>query len=156
MNTFILSPASALSFILAGQATITIRKPSTGGRFTYKISIPRNQKPEEAKIWFVSVLSGSDNTGDYSYIGFIRDRKFFHGGAKAKARAGAPSVVVFEVVFNRNISRGVLDPKLEVWHEGRCGRCGRKLTVPESIESGIGPECARIQTKFHNQLKFSL
>ena len=30
----------------------------------------------------------------------------------------------------------------EFWHEGKCGRCGRKLTVPESIEAGIGPECA--------------
>lgn len=25
---------------------------------------------------------------------------------------------------------------------GRCWRCNRKLTVPSSIESGIGPECA--------------
>ena len=32
---------------------------------------------------------------------------------------------------------------LEVWHEGRCGRCNRALTVPESIASGIGPECAK-------------
>jgi hypothetical protein len=31
----------------------------------------------------------------------------------------------------------------KVHHEGRCGRCGRTLTVPESIESGIGPECAK-------------
>jgi len=23
----------------------------------------------------------------------------------------------------------------------RCGRCGRVLTVPESVESGFGPEC---------------
>jgi hypothetical protein len=30
----------------------------------------------------------------------------------------------------------------EVYHEGRCGRCNRKLTVPESIETGLGPECA--------------
>lgn len=34
-------------------------------------------------------------------------------------------------------------PECEVWHEGRCGRCGRKLTVPESIETGIGPDCAK-------------
>lgn len=27
--------------------------------------------------------------------------------------------------------------------EGRCCVCNRKLTHPESIESGIGPECAR-------------
>jgi hypothetical protein len=36
---------------------------------------------------------------------------------------------------------GVLGRLLEVWHEGRCGRCGRALTVPESVERGIGPEC---------------
>jgi hypothetical protein len=32
-------------------------------------------------------------------------------------------------------------PRCTVHHEGRCGRCGRTLTVPESIESGFGPEC---------------
>jgi hypothetical protein len=30
---------------------------------------------------------------------------------------------------------------VEFWHEGKCGRCNRKLTVPSSIESGFGPEC---------------
>jgi len=30
-----------------------------------------------------------------------------------------------------------------VFHEGACGRCGRTLTVPESIASGFGPECIR-------------
>jgi hypothetical protein len=30
---------------------------------------------------------------------------------------------------------------MELWHEGRCGKCGRALTVPESIESGLGPVC---------------
>lgn len=32
--------------------------------------------------------------------------------------------------------------KLSYYHEGRCGRCRRKLTVPESIINGIGPVCA--------------
>ncbi len=31
--------------------------------------------------------------------------------------------------------------QLEVWHEGCCGKCGRKLTDAESIARGIGPEC---------------
>lgn len=26
--------------------------------------------------------------------------------------------------------------------EGNCARCGRKLTVPASINNGLGPECA--------------
>jgi len=32
----------------------------------------------------------------------------------------------------------------ELMHEGRCGRCGRPLTRPESIQSGIGPICATL------------
>ena len=27
-------------------------------------------------------------------------------------------------------------------HEGRCMRCGAPLTVPASVERGLGPECA--------------
>lgn len=34
-------------------------------------------------------------------------------------------------------------PKIvEVWHEGGCCRCAHKLTVPASIEMGMGPDCA--------------
>ena len=29
--------------------------------------------------------------------------------------------------------------------KGKCGRCGRKLTVPSSIESGLGPHCKGIR-----------
>jgi hypothetical protein len=26
-------------------------------------------------------------------------------------------------------------------HAGKCGRCGKMLTTPDSLERGIGPEC---------------
>lgn len=29
----------------------------------------------------------------------------------------------------------------EFWHEGRCAKCAKRLTVPESIAFGYGPEC---------------
>jgi len=35
-----------------------------------------------------------------------------------------------------------LPEKAQVWHEGRCGACNRKLTVPDSISAGLGPKCA--------------
>jgi hypothetical protein len=35
-----------------------------------------------------------------------------------------------------------MHPELAVYHEGRCGACGRRLTTPESISSGLGPVCA--------------
>ena len=31
----------------------------------------------------------------------------------------------------------------EIMHEGRCCRCNRTLTHPDSIKTGIGPECAK-------------
>jgi hypothetical protein len=37
--------------------------------------------------------------------------------------------------------------------ESYCGKCGRALTDPESIDLGIGPECNRRQTASHHQQK---
>lgn len=28
--------------------------------------------------------------------------------------------------------------------EGKCGRCARRLTTPESVQLGFGPECAKL------------
>jgi hypothetical protein len=157
MQSHKLTAEDALAFILAGNSTFTILKPSTGGRFTYHVSIPKDKTPETSNIWFVSVLTGSDNEHNYSYIGYIKivnqRHTFIHGGSKAKANLEAASVVVFNGVFNTMLTHGMLSSKLEVWHEGKCGRCGRKLTVPESIKNGIGPECARIQSKYQQSLR---
>lgn len=45
-------------------------------------------------------------------------------------------------VMARLQSGNGLPETVEVWHEGRCARCARRLTVPESIILGLGPECA--------------
>lgn len=36
-----------------------------------------------------------------------------------------------------------LNEQVQIEHEGQCMRCGRKLTNPESINIGIGPECLK-------------
>jgi len=36
-----------------------------------------------------------------------------------------------------------LPETIVVYHHGTCGRCRRKLTDPESITTGIGPECVK-------------
>ncbi len=132
-------------FALAGNATLTLRSAVTGTRFTFKVRLAPNQDestPTERRTWFVKLLCGSDNNSDYRYIGFIRDGRFIHGAGRSYASSEAPSVIAFgwfvrTVLFGQKASE-----KLEVWHEGCCGRCGRKLTVPESIATGMGPDCA--------------
>jgi hypothetical protein len=143
---FIAEPASiteaanALRFVLAGNATFTLRSRKTGTRFTYRV-----RRSDDGRIHFVSVLTGSDNEHSYSYFGYIRHSvagpTFFYGNAKARITRDAPSCRAFEWTF-AHLIRDTIPDSLEIWHEGRCGRCGRKLTVPESIETGFGPECA--------------
>jgi Family of unknown function (DUF6011) len=136
------SAESALAFMLAGNATITLVSKKTGVRFTFQV-----RAGDSGDVHFVSLLRGADNTADYSYLGRIA------GGAAGKLwigrkvpkpgdiGRGAPSALAFDYAW-QHMARGNIPPLLEVWHEGRCGRCGRKLTVPASIESGFGPECA--------------
>jgi hypothetical protein len=46
-------------------------------------------------------------------------------------------------VWNRMESGKGLPESVEVWHEGACVKCAKRLTVPASIELGFGPDCAK-------------
>jgi hypothetical protein len=135
-------PKAILSFMTAGKATITLVGKQE--RFTYKVSAAPKRKPTDPDTWFVSLLNGPDNYLNYAYIGILQrgedGRLFFKWTSKARVGETALSVRGFKwaiVYFADNR----FPKNLEVYHEGRCGRCGRKLTVPESITSGFGPEC---------------
>ena len=68
----------------------------------------------------------------------IKNNTFAWTG-KSKVSQEAPSFIGFDFCF-KALSAGSMRG-FEIWHEGKCGRCGRKLTVPESIACGFGPEC---------------
>ena len=138
------------AFALGGHATLTLVSKKTGGRFTFKIT--RADGDESDRPFFVGVLTGPDNGADYSYLGclFPRDRatgrdyptpRFSHG-RKSTIGQGAPSAVAFRWLWSRVEAGQPVEPQAEFWHEGRCCRCNRALTDPESIAAGIGPVCA--------------
>ena len=140
-------PAQIRAFALAGRAYLTLVSKKTGARFTYEIKEPPQLEgePPSAVSHLIGVLTDSNNEGRYSYFGHIyRKDGFYTYGKKAQIGEDAPSVKAFRW-FYREVIEGQRWPaeQLEVWHEGRCGKCGRKLTVPESIARGIGPECWR-------------
>lgn len=126
--------ASVAQFVLAGNSTFTLRSVKTGTRYTYRV-----KKLDSAPLWFVGLLSGPDNESDFTYLGVVRDGKFSLTG-KSKMRSDSKPVVAFAWTWTKLQSQ-VLPETVEFWHEGRCARCGRKLTVPESLETGFGPEC---------------
>jgi len=157
MGGLLSTGAVAKGFVLAGKATITLVSQKTGTRFTYKVTAS-----EDGKVFFVKVLTGSDNESSYTFAGtiFAQERVQIGGGSfgpmygmvsitaprfvvskKSKLGSGTPSVRAFMWAWSY-ITRGELPPECEIWHEGKCGCCGRKLTTPESISIGLGPVCA--------------
>lgn len=139
-----LESAAVRNFMLAGKAIFTLVSKRTGTRYTYKVS-HKDANDRYPECWNVKYLTGQNNEEDYSYIGQIKVRCGVLSFATTQASTlsmDALPVAGFNWAFTR-INAGVdVAEKMEVWHAGRCCRCGRLLTVPSSIEMGIGPECA--------------
>jgi len=127
-----------LQFMLAGNALFTLENAETGNRFTFKV-----RKPDETKPHFVSVLTGGDNERDYSFLGTIFDGGKYRHGRRSKISAAAPSAKAFDWLLRQLSLRRDLPPQVRVCHCGKCGRCGKRLTVPESVDTGFGPECIK-------------
>jgi len=141
------SLADAKAFALAGNAILTIQSVRTGTHFTFKIQAPKDQPgtdPFASDIRFVKVLAGGNaDDGTWSYLGMIKDRSF-RLTKGSRAGADSASVKAFTWFWSVLQTEAVAPNQLIIRHENRCGRCGRTLTHPESIDRGIGPECAAI------------
>lgn len=139
MSGMKLTNEEATRFIFAGKAVFTLRSVETGNRFTYKMNAA---KGDDGKFKPDFHFAKMNVAGSFDYAGCVRDRKTFFQTKKSKVPANHQGLAALEYVL-RHLADDSLDGRVEVWHEGRCGKCGKPLTVPESIRSGIGPECAK-------------
>lgn len=137
-----LAPAAALGYLFAGNATVTLRSQKTGAHFTYRIQAPKERREGQAEVHFVKYLAGPDNEGDYQYLGMVIGRQKLVRTRASRVTEQAP---VFQALTYTlaHLTAGDL-AGVDAYHEGRCGRCGRALTVPESVATGYGPECSGI------------
>ncbi len=139
------------TFVLAGDATFTLELPATYAEthqlkphYTFNV----NMKEADGKFpdtWFVKLLTGPDNKSDYSYVGMVEP---FNGNVRlTRASKLTADSLVYKLLL-RTLSRVWKDEQsalaehgFKLHHEGRCGRCGKPLTTPLSVERGIGPDC---------------
>ena len=87
----------------------------------------------------ISYLNGPDNWSNYQGFGEVKPGNVLHVWAKHQSAthiiAAATALLAGpEAMINGLQARGR--------RSGTCGICGRKLTTPESLDRGIGPECA--------------
>lgn len=130
---------TARTFLFGGNATFTLVSSMTSRRFTFKVS-----RVQDKPFFFVGLLSGSDNQTDYSYMGILNPDFSFRLTRGSRINNESDSYKAFKWMTQVFAAKNEdLFHQVQFWHEGRCCRCGRKLTVPESIAMGIGPRCAR-------------
>lgn len=134
------------TFVLAGKAIFTVSQGDT--RYTYRVT-RKDPDPDQARkygaapTFFVGLLTGSDNETGYSYLGILNSGT----GAVKLTKASrftddSQPVRTLRAVAGYLVQDEPVPATYIVRHANRCGRCGRTLTVPESVDSGIGPDCA--------------
>lgn len=126
-------------FFSGGYAIFTVANPENR-HYTYKIRTPKDKKD----TFFVHLLTSNDNTdwGSWVYLGMFLPGTHRVVMTKAsKMNMESLPVKVLNWVLQKIYMNETLPNGYRVYHEGRCCRCGRRLTDPASIEVGMGPDC---------------
>lgn len=132
-------------FFLGGKATFTVQNNETGKHSTYKIRRPEPNPRFPNPRYFVKVMTGTDNENHYSYVGVLNtENGTIRLTDKSKFREGSPTLAAARWVMGRCINQTQIPDCIEIRHSGKCGRCGRTLTEPTSLDCGLGPECRRV------------
>ncbi len=124
-------------FFTAGNAKFTVSNPK-GDHYTFRIG-----RREETQPLFVSLMTGPDNESSFTYMGiFSPETNEVRLTQKSKYTEDTLPVKVIRWAI-KAVATQKIPAGYSIQHAGRCCRCGRTLTTPESIEAGIGPECVK-------------
>jgi len=127
-----------LTFIQAGNSTFTLQSTKLDTRYTYNIK----QDKKCLQRFYVKVMYGNDNEKDYRFLGwFYEDNLTLRYSDKSCAKFCDSCFVMLKKFLEILCNCKELPATCKFYPSGKCGRCGRKLTTPESIERGVGPEC---------------
>ena len=116
----------------------TIVYPS-GEHRTLRVKTPRNGNFAGKKM--VGFLSGCNNESDYTFFAFIvgANLKFWRNFANS---AGETKVTRMASAVSKIAADLTGTGLAYALRSGNCFRCNRLLTNPESILTGLGPDCA--------------
>ena len=114
---------------------VTVENTNKGTHRTFRIKT----QPTDAKFApgerILSVLTGSDNTSDYTQVAFVKEDGRIILWRRYEQSQYAQVVRVLQYPEHYKAIGCVYH------YEGHCRRCNRLLTTPESLRSGIGPVC---------------
>lgn len=125
-------------YILGGRAVLTLESPN-GKKHTYMYCIPRNADNFPEDVRFVYALHGQKEF----YLGMIELDTF----RLTKHSRFLPDTEIVRgaqyIEGLRHSQKFLSDSPMNIYHEGICARCGRKLSDPKSIKIGFGRRCRK-------------
>lgn len=133
----------ALQFILAGKCEFVLHSTKTGEDFKFAMTKQQTKEDENKYIYFLNTMHGYEKT--YAGVVWFDDKaqEFkFSQGKKGQIDNKNLSIRSLIFVLNKLLKEETVQ-YLDVFHVGRCGKCGKKLTTPESILTGLGPTCSK-------------
>ena len=120
--------------------TYTLLNSEKHSHVTIKIHTVRKGKLEGKRI--ISKLVGTDNENDYMGFGFVHDNdRITIWQSKKDAKLSQIAHILRSLLFEGDAS--IYSRRVTVELSKRCLRCNRKLTTPQSLKDGIGPECIK-------------
>ena len=111
----------------------TVKSKSTGKDFTYQIS--RSQFKNK---WYTQVFIETQYLS-FKHLGVFKNEGIFKAGAPVTT----PSAMGIAWLL-KNVERGrvaAIASQADIYHTGKCLKCGKELTDAVSIEVGLGPVC---------------
>lgn len=132
------------SFILGGKSEFVLLNTKTENHFTYKVEKSENSMGKNVLAsYYVRVQY---EYGRMIYAGYLTVDAYncikYFQGTKGQFSETSQSIVVLLWFLQRQPID--IPDNMQCMHLGKCGRCGRLLTEPESIRTGFGPTCLEI------------
>ena len=125
--------------------TFTIQNKETGKHRTFRVRTQKDTARFAPGKRIVALLNGPNNESDYQGFGFVGECSilvwFKKQGVGGKSAYDWYGEMLWELATNPSSN---LHDRYTIQTEKRCLRCNRKLTHPDSLASGIGPECIKM------------
>ena len=126
----------------------TIQNLTTGDHRTFNIRTQPHDATFAPNRRIIALLDGPDNNSNYRGFGFVEDDGITvwnkYKGRNKKSNFDWFALMIWHIATGQPC-REFDHSKYKLHLEGKCIRCNRRLSTPNSIETGIGPICAGIK-----------
>lgn len=114
-------------------APFTIRSKKTGKDYTFKVSqaLFNNNNYLHLKVETQYLI--------FKYMGWYKDGKVINKKVEVDTPASQAISWFMKMLLANKLD--VLDSNVDIFHLGKCLKCGKTLTDANSIEVGFGPVC---------------